>query len=177
MTFSLVFSYAFLGNGGFTSAPHPRPCAADPCFWDPGFPTFFIVFSAPPHEGQNGHGRSPGRGQEDQMCTKGLQNGGKREVRAAPASAPARRSCKKGCNVQSVHYLLCFKHIGPARKSRFFTPAGTLKRRKNEVCVRGRQRTLKTRGKGRRRAENGGHVGARGSARDPKMTPKVFAKT
>ena len=110
------------------------------------------------------------------MCTKGLQNGGKREVRAAPESAPARRSCKKGCNVQSVHYLLCFKHIGPPRKGHFFSPVGTPKWGKNRVYARGRQKTSQKRGNGRRRDAKGGHMGAQGWPRVSKMTPQILPK-
>ena len=40
--FSLRFSYAFFGIVCFTTAPHPRPHAADPSFWDSGFSYFFF---------------------------------------------------------------------------------------------------------------------------------------
>ena len=69
---------------------------------------------------------------------KGLQNGAEMGLRAAPESAPARRPCKKECNVQSVHYLLCFRHIDPPRKITLFLPLDSPKRMKNRVYDRGR---------------------------------------
>ena len=154
----------------------PRPRAADPCFWDPGFPTFFIVFSAPPNEGQSGHRRSPGRSQDDQMCTKGLQNGGKREVRHPLNRRPCAAPVKKGAMCHP--YIICYVSTTSAlpEKVTFSLQWASQSEGKSGLRPRSPKNVAKVRQrapKWRRRGAHGDPRVAQGRQNDSPKPPKI----
>ena len=163
------------------SSPHTTsPHAAVPCFWDPGFSAFFIVFSAPPNEGQNGHGRSPGRGQEDQMCTKGLQNGGKRETRHPLNRPPCAAPLKKGAMCHP--YIICHVLTTSALPEKVTFPLqwasqsegkSGLRPRSPKNVAKVRQRAPKW----RRRGGHGGPRVAQGLQNASPSPPKIHTST
>ena len=70
----------------------------------PRFSLKFCIIS----EGKKSPPGGPGRSQDDQMCTKGLQNGSKREVRHPLNRRPRGDPAKKGAmsNPYSICYVL-----------------------------------------------------------------------
>ena len=128
-----MFSYAFLRTGCFTSAPHPRPGAADPCFPDPGFYTVFYVFSwcpfalpLPCQGAQSGAEDGP-------KCPKGA----KKEPKSSLLRA---KSVTFRCHIGESGPLLkhqqglCFQHIMRVRAPPFLRLNSPRERTAHQEC-------------------------------------------
>ena len=75
--------------------------------------------------------------------------------------------------MRSVHYLLCFHHIGPFRNTSFLIPFCYPEVVKNRVLHRGRQKGLKSEVPGDTMTRHGVHMGAQGCPGEVQGTLKA----
>ena len=76
--------------------------------------------------------------------------------------------------MRSVHYLLCFHHIGTSRNTSFLIPFCYPKLLKSKVLHRGRQKGLKSEVPGDTMTHHGVHMGSRGCPGEAQGSPKAF---
>ena len=75
--------------------------------------------------------------------------------------------------MRSVHYLLCFHHIGSSRNTSFLLPFCYPKVMKNRMLHRGRQKGLKSRVPGDTMTRHGVHMGPHGFSGEAQGDPKA----
>ena len=95
------------------------------------------------------------------------------EARDPPKSGLVRGPRQKRHNMRSVHYLLCFHHVGTSRNTSFLIPFCYPKVVKNRVLHRGRQKGFKSEVPVGTITRHGVHMGPPRVPRETQGSPKT----